>query len=372
MSESPLILYGGSFDPVHNGHLRIASYAYRRLKGDVHFLPAKSPRWKSASASSKDRFMMLQLAVASQEHPFFVSEMELEREGEVTYSIDTVKAIKEKEKERPLILLIGADQALRFHEWKEAKLLSRLAKIVVVPRPEQELATSNIENFKMEVLPYYGSGSVSSTKIREGKCLDLPEEVLIYMEAHELYFWGKVRQYCSNSRYEHSLSVAHLARQIAEYNRLDESLQLACYRAGVLHDIGKEITQEKSISLMKEIAPSYISLPSYAYHQYIGEYLAKKEFQEDDERVLSAIATHCTGSKGMGCVAKILYSADKIDPGRGWDSRIYIKECLKDYEKGFRKILAANREYLGKLEEEENALSKACYEEYLTKGDYNE
>ena len=366
MNETPLILFGGSFDPIHNGHLRLASYVKRHLHAEVCFLVAKSPRWKKAFATNEQRFMMLKLGLASfGDSSFTYSDSELFRKGEVTYTIDTVKEFKEKRKDRPLGLLIGGDQAQKFPHWKEAKLLSELVKIYVIPRFGVEIPSDILSTYQMEVLPYFGGGTVSSTAIREGKSLDLPNEVLIYIEGEKLYFLNKISSFLSSSRYEHSLSVAHLSRQIASYNRLGEEMELLCYQAGLLHDIGKEAPQELTLSIMKNFYPKEMDLPSYAYHQFVGAYLANKECGENRKEVLKAIAAHCTGKKDMSPLSQILYSADKIDPGRGWDSSSFIKECFKDYHQGFLKVLKANREFLSKKEESENRLSLACYKAYL-------
>ena len=239
MSESrPLLLFGGSFDPVHGGHLRMASYFARRGY-DVLLLPAGSPRWKKTESSGEMRLLLLRLALASLgEEGIEIDPRELHREGE-SRTIDTVLEIREENPGRELALLLGADQAIRFPEWREAERLSRLAKVLYIPRDGIEVPGDIKERFHMEEVPYKGAGLVSSTSIREIHSLDLPGQELLAIEGHRLYLWGKIAERMGEGRYEHSLSVAHLCREIASYNRLGERMELLAYRAGLLHDLGK-------------------------------------------------------------------------------------------------------------------------------------
>ena len=365
MSKSrPLLLFGGSFDPVHGGHLRTASYFARRGY-DVLLLPAGSPRWKKTESSGEMRLLLLRLALASLgEEGIEIDPRELHREGE-SRTIDTVLEIREENPGRELALLLGADQALRFPEWREAERLSSLAKVLYIPRDGIEVPGDIKERFHMEEIPYKGAGLVSSTSIREIHSLDLPGQELVAIEGHRLYLWGKIAERMGEGRYEHSLSVAHLCREIASYNRLGERMELLAYRAGLLHDLGKDLREEEEGRLLEgERIPE--GMPGYSLHQWTGAKLAR-ELGEEDEDVLDAIRVHCTGDSGMSPLAKILYAADKIDPGRGWDSRNYVRAMMRDYEEGFREVLRANREYLKEHGGEKNPMSERAYLAYLGK-----
>ena len=366
MSERPLLLFGGSFDPVHGGHLRMASYFSRRRGYDVLLLPAGSPRWKKTGAEGRMRLLLLELALSSLgEEGIQIDSRELLRPGE-SRTIDTVLSIQKDYPGRPLALLLGADQALRFPEWREAERLSRLAKILYVPREGLEVGEETKERFHMEEVPYKGAGTTSSTLVREIGTLDLPEPELVAIEGHRLYRWREVAGMMGEKRYEHSLSVAHLSRQIASYNRLGERMELLAYRAGLFHDLGKDLGEEEERALLLgENIPA--GMPHYALHQWTGARLAREHFGEEEEEVLDAIRVHCTGDSGMSPLAKILYAADKIDPGRGWDSHAYVRAMMKDYERGFLEVLRANREYLEGHGGEKNPMSESAFRAYLGK-----
>lgn len=342
----------------------MASYFSRRMGYDVLLLPAGSPRWKRTEAEGRTRLLLLGLALSSLgEEGIEIDPRELSREGE-SRTIDTVLEIKGEWPGRELALLLGADQALRFPEWREAGRLSSLARILYVPREGVEVPEETKARFHMEEVPYKGAGMTSSTMVREIRSLDLPDPELVAIEAHRLYKWGKVAERMGEGRYEHSLSVAHLGRAIASYNRLGERMELLAYRAGLLHDLGKDLGEEEGRRLLEgEEVPA--GMPPYSLHQWTGALLAREELGEEEEDVLEAIRTHCTGDSGMSPLGKILYAADKIDPGRGWDSRPYVKAMMKDYEEGFRAVLRANREYLKEHGGEKNPMSERAYRAYL-------
>ena len=107
-------------------------------------------------------------------------------------------------------------------------------------------------------------------------------------------------------------------------------------------------------------------MPPFSYHQFIGEYIAKTFFGIKDEEVLKAIKYHATGNDDMNPLGKIIYSADKIEPTRGFDSSDLIESCLKNYEEGFIEVLKANKEYLTITKKDiENRLTKSCFNKYL-------
>jgi len=130
-------LLGGSFNPIHNGHLTIAHHVHERMKlSRVLFIPTGDPPHKrdGSLAPATHRFEMVRLAIA--ETPFFkVSTIELDREGK-SYSIDTVREVQAQYgPSSKLFFIIGLDAFLEFPTWRAPEELLRLCHFVVVPRP---------------------------------------------------------------------------------------------------------------------------------------------------------------------------------------------------------------------------------------------
>lgn len=131
----PLALLGGTFDPVHYGHLRVADEARRALAlSSVALVPAGDPPHRSRPvASATDRLAMLKLAVA--EFPGLnVDGRELNREGK-SYTVVTLEELRSEDESRPLLLLLGADVFRGLPAWHRWNDLFALAHLVVIDRP---------------------------------------------------------------------------------------------------------------------------------------------------------------------------------------------------------------------------------------------
>jgi nicotinate-nucleotide adenylyltransferase len=129
-------LFGGSFDPVHLGHLLLAECCREQCRLEqIRFLPAAVPPHKQGRdlTPGRQRLEMLKLATAG--HPgFVVSTYELDRGG-VSYTVDTLRHHRAEEPQAELFLLLGADMLLDLPNWHEASEVCRLASPVVVCRP---------------------------------------------------------------------------------------------------------------------------------------------------------------------------------------------------------------------------------------------
>lgn len=124
---------GGSFDPVHIGHLRIATELAEYFEEPLHLLPCKEPVHKKASrASSEQRFDMLRAAVV-EDKLLFVDERELRRTSD-SYTIDTLLELRQNV-EGPLVMAVGSDSALALASWRQASEFSKHCHLVVLKRP---------------------------------------------------------------------------------------------------------------------------------------------------------------------------------------------------------------------------------------------
>jgi nicotinate-nucleotide adenylyltransferase len=131
----PIAILGGTFDPVHLGHLRVAWEAAEALDAQVRLMPARLPPHRPAPvADAQQRVAMLELALAGQDR-LVLDTRELRRGGP-SYTVDTLRELRaEASAEQPLILLLGADAFAGLTSWHEWHRLFELAHIVVLTRP---------------------------------------------------------------------------------------------------------------------------------------------------------------------------------------------------------------------------------------------
>lgn len=195
-------IMGGTFNPIHNGHLLIGEYARTELQlSKVLYIPTGEPGHKSrvSVASSSDRYEMVTLAI--EDNPYFEgSDMEVCRRG-ITYTLDTIKElIKEYDDLAEFYFIIGEDSLFTLETWKKFKELSRLCRFVVFKRkPRQDgeilekIAYLNSE-YVMDII-YLKSPlmEISSTDIRDrvrlGKSIkyQVPKVIEQYIHLNDLY-----------------------------------------------------------------------------------------------------------------------------------------------------------------------------------------
>jgi nicotinate-nucleotide adenylyltransferase len=132
---------GGTFNPVHNGHIYLAGEVIKKLSLDkVIFVPSKiTPlRRRSEIIDSEERFKLIQLAIKDY-HKFELSRLEIDKAG-VSYTIDTLRALREKfGKEAELFFIAGSDLAGELNKWKDFDQILKLSNFVIVRRPNYEL-----------------------------------------------------------------------------------------------------------------------------------------------------------------------------------------------------------------------------------------
>lgn len=210
-SVEPLALFGGTFDPVHYGHLRCADEAREKLKLEtLYLLPAGTPAHRQTPrASVQQRLEMLTLALT--EFPYLeIDDRETRRSGP-SYMVDTLKELREAFPDRPLLLLVGQDAANYLHTWSRWEQLFELAHIVILTRPgskteyrqdvakqvqrrsvddlQQLLRSQAGSVYKLEVISLDISATMIKSIIRLGRspASMLPAPVLNYIGENRLY-----------------------------------------------------------------------------------------------------------------------------------------------------------------------------------------
>ncbi len=192
---------GGTFNPVHNGHMRVAADATQRLGLDhVRFIPTGAPPHKCAEhlADAEHRLEMVRLAIAG--HPGFeADDREIRRQG-MTYSIDTLTTLQQEHPGSEIWFIIGTDTLLTLHTWKQAEKVLSACRFVTYLRPgtppvqPDDLRLPAPWPERLLETVYTGPGvDVSSSAVRgriaEGKPIRMlvPESVEAYIRRHHLY-----------------------------------------------------------------------------------------------------------------------------------------------------------------------------------------
>jgi len=355
------IIFGGNFDPIHNGHLQMAKAASKQLDADIVFVPAKVSVWKDESdATVKDKFDLIYLSTVL-EPRFSIDLFEATRKENTTYTYDTVIHFMSEFSDDEWGLLIGGDQVKDFHKWKKAKTISNLLQIYYYERPGYPIDSPNIKTFNMKKV-VGDLCDVSSTDVRNLRSLKIHPAALEHIIGSNLYFMKQIKALMDRKRVAHCISVANLCYEIANKHKIEDKDQY--FIAGLIHDIGKSCEDKKLI--METEFPEYLDMPEFSYHQFVGVYLAKKTFGIVNEDVLKSIEFHATGCGKMTTMMKVVYAADKIDPNRGYDSSKMIRAMKKDIDEGFKMVLKENMKYLkdaGKMTD--NRLTSECCKKYL-------
>jgi len=132
---SPIGIFGGTFDPIHYGHLRTAfELLYSLRLGEVRFMPAGNPPHReTAIADAELRLAMVQAAVAGQPG-FTVDDREIRREG-LSYSVDTMRSLRQEFPERSLCMIVGMDAFLGLPKWHQWRDLLQMVHLIVAHRP---------------------------------------------------------------------------------------------------------------------------------------------------------------------------------------------------------------------------------------------
>ncbi len=340
-----IVIYGGTFNPFHLGHLEVCKYIlqspdYDRLIVIPNYLPPHKEL--NCNISAEHRLAMVRLALA-EESEVIVSEVETSM-GKACYTVDTVRAIKSYCKGDELFLLVGGDMLTSFTSWNRWQMLAKLVTLLAVPRHIDEYSKLCE---KAEKLAKYGvkvrvldmpAMQVSSTEIRllfssMGEMAPVPKAVYDYIRENSLYTektafleLSKIlKPRVTKDRYRHSCNVAHRAGILGEIHGEDvHKLRVA----GMLHDICKntdhniltEIIEASDIDTDIDFLVSKNLL-----HSYAGAEFVKNELGINDEDILGAIRYHTSARRHMTKFEKIIYLADLTSIDRDYCDVHYMR-----------------------------------------------
>ena len=418
-------IMGGTFDPIHLGHLILAEQAMIQFDLDqVLFMPSSQPPHKSDRKvlDARHRQAMVLLAIRDNDR-FSYSDLELCRTG-YTYTSDTLRELNSLYPDSTIYFIMGADSLFAVDSWHEPQEIFNRAVILSANRmdlPEERLQ-SQIQYLKERFHGNVGlirmpDIAISSRDIRK-KCMEglpiryyVPEAVRNYIEEHGLYrpetsaepedsslpgsehshdcakasetvdtkeehamkpdrlaIKEKMRHKLGIGRYEHTLGVAYTAACLAmRYGADSETAEIG----GLLHDCAKQYDNETLLKKCRKyelpVTEAEVKNPSLL-HAKVGAYLAEHKYDVSDPAILSAIRFHTTGKPDMTLLEKILYVADYIEPRRFKAPNLEKIRGLafQDLDEAVYEIMSDTLDYLNERPESIDETTKAACAFYRT------
>ena len=382
-------IYGGTFNPIHTGHMHAAVQAIDTLGLDkLLMIPDRIAPHKqipSGSPSPEQRLEMLRIAVEGYEK-IQVSDMELKREGK-SYTYLTVEALREEYPDAEIFLLMGTDMFLSFHTWMNPDRITAQATLAVMYRGEKgEEAKIEARKQEMEAagvkvaLIKNDTINISSTQLRRliaFRCAGefLPAGVGDYIREKRLYDsaadWKNlpmealepiVIRLLNPNRVAHVLGCRDTAVELAKHwgAEVDDAA-----RAGILHDITKALDGPLQLTLCREYG-TILDEFGYKYpktlHALTGSLVAERIFGEN-EAVVSAICHHTTGKADMTLLEKLIDVADYMEPCRNFPGVEELRAlAFSDITAALKLGLEMTLRHLANLGDEVSPASQAALE----------
>lgn len=353
-----IALFGGSFDPIHYGHIELIKGALSSGRVDkVIVIPTVANSFKRGRAliPAPYRYYMTKAVIDSVfDRDVFVSDVEFSFEG-ITYTVNTLREVTKDSFIIPFLLsngvkgedaltrhqffwLCGSDILPAFDTWyKPAEILSYAVLLCAKRKGDDVDVISECTRLKglfgCDIALFEMNGvDQASSDIRENRSFDsIPEAAADFIAVHDVYNAVKAFDLCSDSACEffydaavkmyptlsgkrllHTLNVGLLSAKLANDHGVSCDKALI---AGVLHDCAKEYPIEEQFEMARKVSGDTFT-DEKLLHSPAGAYLAAEKFGITDQEILDAITYHTTGRGGMTVLDKIVYLADKIEPSR--------------------------------------------------------
>ncbi len=385
-----IALFGGTFDPIHNGHVVLAREFAARLGLDrVILMPTFVPphKIKLEMAAAVDRLEMCRLACVSYPE-LTVSEWEINHRG-ASFTVVTLEALKQQYPDAELFLIVGADMFLTLGSWHRFADIAAMATLCCAPRDDvsaEELRAYadelTAQGAKCVVEPIQ-TPRVSSTMIRDraraGQPLDdlVPPAVAAYIDAQGVYtekenYRDPEEQYCdilrgrlTPKRYRHSLAVADRAEELAALYGADVK---KARTAGLLHDILKDTDADSQLQIFKDFDILLDAVEQTApklWHAHAGAVFVEHILGITDPDIILPIRYHTTGRAGMSVLEEVLYLADFTSADRDYpDVEVMRALSVQDKIEAMRYALAYTIQDLQERGLAVHPDTLACYEDY--------
>lgn len=344
-------IFGGTFNPVHIEHIRLARAAVNLLELDKLFIvPTFIPPHKSITpAPAQDRLNMLNIAFEN-DSKIEVCNFEIENGGK-SFSYITAEHFASLYPNENRYFIVGGDMLVDFKTWREPQRILNVCTLAVFDR---ENCTIDYEREGKYFKKYFNTNFIrlnfigkddSSTEIRTFVALGLDitdktdTKVADYIKAKDLYIGGNYERYVRENLTEKRL--IHTAGVITTVLKKCQDVGVKkedAYTAALLHDCAKYKTAK---DFPDYTLPS--DVPEPVAHAFYGAYVAEYILKIDNQEIIDAIRYHTSGKAKMSTLGKLIFVADMVEKNRAYDGvdrlralynngdfEICFRECLKE------------------------------------------
>ena len=327
-------ILGGTFNPIHNGHIEIAHRAREQYGlSRVIFLTSGNPPHKKGQQilDAKIRHIMVKRAISGIEG-FEACDWEIKRE-ELSYTLAALLHFNKVFPKDELYFIIGGDSLKDFDKWYKPQEILNLCTLLVYDRNGVTATADFAERISGEKI------DISSSKIRDNikngiNIADkVPPEVADFIKRNEIYaflpdFEAKLKTMLTPERFLHSLGVRDMAKELSKIHGADiEKAEIA----GLLHDNAKNMD-----NIYARCADLEVELDdeerekSALVHAKLGAETAKCIFGITDRDIINAIRWHTVGRPEMSLLEKIVFVADLTEMGRRFSDADKIRKIAKE------------------------------------------
>ncbi len=355
MLMKKICFFGGTFNPVHNGHVELVKALKENLLCDeIIVIPNGNAPHKDNEIDKFHRYNMVKITFSHLSY-VTVSDYEIKKETP-SYTWETLLYFKEIYPDSKFYFVMGMDNLSMLKNWRNPDKICELSTLVFFGRngfESDEAEISYLKNqYNANIITFDFDFKCSSTDVRQkiskGDYIfnDISVDIFGYILKNGLYgcenisefdeFENEVRKLVDEKRCKHSIGVAQTAYLLAKKN--GENCKKA-YFAGLVHDIAKRLPFEEQLSYAKSTKD--IKLEKYEkqmkkmLHAPAGAGFLKKKYKIKDKKVLNAVRLHTKGAPDMTLFEKIIYISDYIEPERFYDVVDFLREkAFSDIDEG--------------------------------------
>ncbi len=355
--KEPVIIYGGSFNPPHSGHISLAKAAYRQIKPKAfYFVPNfHSPFKEMQPASFNDRRNMLQIAAGENfmNLPGVQISSWEEDQKKIVYTWKTIAHFRRIHPNAKIYFLMGSDCLKSFNDWQRSRSILRNASLLVGIRPGFNIVGGEAPFVPLKGLfPAAASSGIRINIILKHKTPGISQAVMDYIKNRGLYFSQEVnmlRKELSARRYRHCVNVARCAVELAHICAVPEYKAAI---AGLLHDCARELDVEvlKAMRIQGPVLGRYrrdtVRFAPKLLHAPAGAMIARERYGVKDKDILQAIQLHATGMPDMPLLCKIIYMSDYLSEERKFAGLDGLRKlAVTDFDAAFAAVAAAKARY---------------------------